>query len=372
MPTVDERYAAATDRVRATMAAFARQPIGYALDGQGAARWYNGRQEAAALAGELAPIETRWLRASTNEERERAARDAEQLADRAAPIVRGCERDAGFFDYHGPENIRDEMQTVGALIHQLDADIRASHATEEFKSAWKMFVEEYAQFYKAHQGWFDRLWFGDWEKVVEYRRRTLDWSQKFIAQGGTTSTPTDNPPDMPGNRFGQLVTAALIGGGLLAAYKIGSAILREREARREPPRQSRARSLSDAMNDELAATAERAEPRDAQPLGFGPRSMCPVCHQFKNLDENGRVEPHEYPTGGMCPGESRLPLWPFGKPRDRAAAKQARTSKQPQRSREPRTSKQPRRSKQPRVPRASKPETAGKKVANKSRRPKKP
>lgn len=43
-------------------------------------------------------------------------------------------------------------------------------------------------------------------------------------------------------------------------------------------------------------------------------SMCPVCHRYKPLDLRGRIVTHEYPSGGMCSGGGRRPLWPHGRP----------------------------------------------------------
>ncbi len=330
MPTVDERYAAATNRVRSTIAAVGRQQIGYALDRQGAARWFKGSEEAATLDAALAPIETRWLRATQIDERERAAREAEQLADRVAPAAYGCERDAGLIDVESPGNVLDEMNTVLALIRQLDADVRSSHVSQEFKDSWQVFVDEYKTFYNAHAGWVSRFWYATYDKAIDFRKRTLAWREKFASLGGNPSGPQDTPPTTATDQLARFAKLALIGGGIFAAYKIGSALWRERAAPRTTPRQSRSRSLPDAMNDELVIAAEAADPRNAKPPGFGPQSMCPVCHRFKNLDENERIEPHEYPTGGMCPGEGRLPLWPYGgKPRAKKLPARTRPTKKP-------------------------------------------
>jgi hypothetical protein len=47
-----------------------------------------------------------------------------------------------------------------------------------------------------------------------------------------------------------------------------------------------------------------ADPRNA----FGPNTMCPVCHRYHWTDSDGRLVPHEYPTGGICKGSRKTPL----------------------------------------------------------------
>jgi hypothetical protein len=325
MPTREDRYAAASARVHAKIDAARRERVGYQIDDSGKVRWSTGTERAAQIENALAAIELRWFRAKTDDEREGAVREAEALAEPVAPkkAASGCERDAGVFDYHGPGNIKDELETVRSLIQQLDADIRASRATDAFKTAWRGFVDEFDAFHTRHEGWFSRLWYSEWEKVVEYRRRALAWREKFASVGGTPSGPEDTPPETRTDLLGKLGTLALVGGGIFAAYKIGSALLGTRVAERPPARQA---STAARLNRQLAITAEDASARNAKLLGFGPNSMCPVCHRYKNLDENGRIEPHEYPSGGMCPGEGRMPLWPHGGP-SRAPEKKPKGAK---------------------------------------------
>ena len=134
MSTAQERYAAATARVRSTIEEVSRQRIGYAVDDKGAARWYAGREEAAKLRATLAPIEARWLRASSVEDRERAALDAEQFADQIAPRApaHGCERDAGLIDIQTPGSVKAEMNTVSM------PKPRKSNGLDEGFSSWLM------------------------------------------------------------------------------------------------------------------------------------------------------------------------------------------------------------------------------------------
>jgi hypothetical protein len=84
-------------------------------------------------------------------------------------------------------------------------------------------------------------------------------------------------------------TWLLVGGGLLLAWK-GLGHLQARERR-------------DSSRRRLNAALEREARNAAQPI-----TMCAVCHRYHQTDSDGRLVPHEYPTGGICPGSRRAPL----------------------------------------------------------------
>jgi hypothetical protein len=249
---------AATGYVRRAVGAVEKQPIAYWVRPDGNVEWYAGADKAAPFRSELSRIEAAWLRAATDEARENAAREAEALALRAIealPSV-GCVRDAGLVDIQTPGSIKAEMDTTANIIRQLDADIRASHVDASFKAAWGAFVDEWERFYKEHAGWFDRLWYASYEKTVEYRRRALEWREKFVAIGGTPTTPADIPPKTATERFGEafnkIVNVALLGGGLFAAYKVITAL----SAKGEAASRNAQRSVRRSLNAELARVAQ--------------------------------------------------------------------------------------------------------------------
>jgi hypothetical protein len=148
------------------------------------------------------------------------------------------------------------MDTVAGLIHQLDADIKASRVDESFKTAWRVFVDEWERFYKEHQGWLDRFWYSAYEKTVEYRRRTLAWREKFVALGGKPVGPTDTPPDKPGAQAWRLGQWLLVGGGVALAWKVID-YFGERERRVRSASGSTERALN-------ASLEEAAESRNAR------------------------------------------------------------------------------------------------------------
>jgi hypothetical protein len=258
MPTVVERYVAATGYVRRAVGAVEKQPIAYWVRPDGSVEWYTGADKAAPFRSDLSRVEAAWLRAATEEARENAARDAEALALRAIEALPplGCARDAGLVDIQTPGSIKAEMETTASLIAQLDTDIRASRVDAAFKTAWRAFVEEWERFYKEHTGWFDRLWYASYAKTVEYRRRALEWREKFVAIGGTPSAPADAPPKTAGERFGdafnKVVNVALLGGGFFAAYKLITALSSKQDAASRNAR----RSVRRGLNAELARVAE--------------------------------------------------------------------------------------------------------------------
>src|SRR4051794_26038707 len=94
MPTVEERYRAATAYVRKAIAAVEDRGVVYAVDPvTGFVEWYAGKVKTGQPRADLARIESRWLRATRDDERSQIARDAELLADRVEENVPGAPRD---------------------------------------------------------------------------------------------------------------------------------------------------------------------------------------------------------------------------------------------------------------------------------------
>jgi hypothetical protein len=94
MPTVEERYAAATDYVRRAIATVETQGIGFSTDPvTGLAEWYAGRTKSSPVRDELSRLQGRWLRATSDNERTTVARDAELLADRTQEALPGAPQD---------------------------------------------------------------------------------------------------------------------------------------------------------------------------------------------------------------------------------------------------------------------------------------
>ena len=93
MATIEQRYNAATEYVRRAI----RQVEGGALHTWGsflpaifATEIYAGQLKTEPVKNELAKIEDRWLRAASDIERARVARDAELLADRTEENLPGA------------------------------------------------------------------------------------------------------------------------------------------------------------------------------------------------------------------------------------------------------------------------------------------
>lgn len=302
MATVEERFASATADVRRAIAAVESRAVGYTIDeATGQVEWFTGRSVIAIQRGELWRLTSQWLRATTSARRETLARNAEALADRMRKPSTGCTRDAGLIDVQSPGSIRAEMDTVDGIVHQLDADVTASRVEDAFKRAWSGFVDEWTRFYKEHLGWFDRLWYSAYEKTVEYRKRALAWRDKFVALGGKATAPTDQVPQTAADRVSAIGKVLLWGGGLFAAYRIATELIR------------RNRAAQSATRNGLNRGLVRAAQRNASSY-----PMCPVCHRYQRLDAQGRLLAHEYPSGGMCAGEGRRPLWPHGRPKGSA------------------------------------------------------
>src|SRR5690348_3881120 len=94
MPTVEDRYATTTAYVRRAIAVVMDQGVGYSMDPiTGLVEWYAGQTKTETARNELARIQARWLRATTDEERGAIAREAELLADRVEENLPGAPQD---------------------------------------------------------------------------------------------------------------------------------------------------------------------------------------------------------------------------------------------------------------------------------------
>jgi hypothetical protein len=256
MRTVGERYSAVLAFMRGVIASVEKQPLLYRVKPDGVAEWFSGRELAKTLDGKVARVEARWLRAKSDAERAQIVDEAERLASEALAMLPndcGCRRDAGLVDIKLPGAVLDEMQTTDAVIKQLDRDIDNSAMTSTFRDAWRAFVDEWKQFYQQRSGWFDRAWYGTYEKTVEYRRRALEWRQKFVSLGGKPSAPEDKPPTTAGDTLNAVLKYAVIGGGLFVGYKVLTNFLGAKRSERDDTRR--------ALNTELARVARQASGR---------------------------------------------------------------------------------------------------------------
>lgn len=94
MPTVEERYRTATAYVRRAVVTVENRGIAYAVDPvTGLIEWYAGRTKTEPPRNELARLDEQWLRASSDVERARLAREAELLADRVQETLPGAPQD---------------------------------------------------------------------------------------------------------------------------------------------------------------------------------------------------------------------------------------------------------------------------------------
>jgi hypothetical protein len=93
MATVEERYSAATAYVRRAIDAVKPSVFYWVSPITGIASWYAGHEKTKLWEGELQRIEDRWLRAKSDAERAKVARDAELLADRVQEILPGAPQD---------------------------------------------------------------------------------------------------------------------------------------------------------------------------------------------------------------------------------------------------------------------------------------
>jgi hypothetical protein len=268
MATVEERYAAATADVRRAIAVLEKRGVAYAVHSDRTVEWYSGPAKAAALRDEIDRLEGARLLARSEAERARIAEAAEALATRASNLVSpaGCERDAGLIDFQTPGSIKAEMDTVAAVVHQLDTDIGESNVDASFKRAWRGFVDEWEQFYKDHEGWFSRWSYSAYEKTVEFRKRAVTWREKFVALGGKPSGPTDQPPHAVGEELWKYGKWLLAGGAILIGWKLFG-FLQQREQRRDNRAEAVTRRTLNTSLERLASSRNaRARGHRSKPI----------------------------------------------------------------------------------------------------------
>jgi hypothetical protein len=123
MATVEQRYTAATAYVHRAIAAAEQVSVGYALDPvTGLIEWYAGKTKTEQPRQDLARIEARWLRATTDEGRATVAREAELLADRVEESLPGAPQDRARTNLYSGEVPKGTPATsydqeVGAQAH---------------------------------------------------------------------------------------------------------------------------------------------------------------------------------------------------------------------------------------------------------------
>src|SRR5579862_9698601 len=122
MPTVHEKYAAATAYVQGVVATVEKQPMSFVVNPTtGRVAWFAGTERAAPFRFQLALLAARWQHAGVID-RDQIVHAAQALAVLAmqTSLPSGCTRDAGLIDMQTPGSTKAEIETVAALIHQLD------------------------------------------------------------------------------------------------------------------------------------------------------------------------------------------------------------------------------------------------------------
>ncbi|MBA3458421.1 MAG: hypothetical protein H0T46_00550, partial [Deltaproteobacteria bacterium] len=76
------------------------------------------------------------------------------------------------------------------------ADLEHMSYQGAFVFQWGEFEKEWDEFRAQHGHWYERMWKGDYDKVIEFRERTIKWREQFQKLGGTPTTPIPTlPPD---------------------------------------------------------------------------------------------------------------------------------------------------------------------------------
>src|SRR5579862_1593579 len=130
MATTTERYETAVAYVQRAITLV--QGAAVAPDGATALiEWYAGRKKTETPRAELDRIEARWLRATTDVERTRVARDAELLADRVQEDLPGAPQDRQRTNLFKGE--KQKATAATSYAHEVDEQfLKVTHAREAF------------------------------------------------------------------------------------------------------------------------------------------------------------------------------------------------------------------------------------------------
>jgi hypothetical protein len=124
-----------------------------------------------------------------------------------------------------PQEALDAMNVTDGAVKSLDADAQAASGVvgTTFMNAWAAFVSEWRAFYEDNAGWWTRFASGPAieDAANEYRQRVIDWRTKFVAAGGTPSTPTPPKPSNPADLLGQAQPILIIGAVVMGLWAAG-------------------------------------------------------------------------------------------------------------------------------------------------------
>lgn len=127
-----------------------------------------------------------------------------------------------------PSAVLDEMNTVNSVTVGLGREIAASEAEAGFKQAFKLFYDEWDGFYRGRNtglvAWFSRGFGVTYEKVLDFKRRALEWQTRFRALGFKSQTEV---PGGPGTGTISWLNVAILGGVGVGAYIVFSEFLKK-------------------------------------------------------------------------------------------------------------------------------------------------
>ncbi len=91
------------------------------------------------------------------------------------------------------------------------ADIEHKSYQGAFVYQWGEFEKEWDGFLGGHEHWYERMWKGDYDKVIEFRERTIKWREQFQQLGGQPTSPTPTLPADGPVPWKSIITVAGIG-----------------------------------------------------------------------------------------------------------------------------------------------------------------
>jgi len=125
-----------------------------------------------------------------------------------------------------------DPKTEWALVYSwmnpppLPEDVRFKTYQGAFVHSWGEFEREWEGFKGGHSKWHQRMWRGSYDQALDYRKRVVQWRQKFEGLGGTPSAPVPHIPK-EGGPLGDLSLSSVlwVAGGIAAVAIAGPPLI---------------------------------------------------------------------------------------------------------------------------------------------------
>lgn len=133
-----------------------------------------------------------------------------------------------------PQDILDWMNRLNGSVVQLDTDVTASQASDQFRNAWNAYKARWDAFYQAHQGWFSRISGTTADEVAAYEAEYNLWLNGFAKEPGAHPMAKPSSEEHGGLQLSDSVRGVtqliLVAGGVYLAVVLIPPLLKKSRA----------------------------------------------------------------------------------------------------------------------------------------------